>query len=128
MHFSSINFLGVLAAGIVGFVVNFGWFGPLKMYDRWNKALGRTEPLKPEDMPPAPQLFGLTLLSVFVEAATIAAGIAPGDRVVLVSENRPAWAISDLAIMSIGSITVPVSGGASMAAWRTDEPSRFLQP
>ena len=47
MHFSSINFLGVLAAGIVGFVVNFGWFGPLKMYDRWNKALGRTEPLKP---------------------------------------------------------------------------------
>ncbi|MEY4031394.1 MAG: hypothetical protein RL573_305, partial [Actinomycetota bacterium] len=62
MHFSSINFLGVLAAGIVGFVVNFGWFGPLKMYDRWNKALGRTEPLKPEDMPPAPQLFGLTLL------------------------------------------------------------------
>jgi len=72
MHFSSINFLGVLAAGIVGFVVNFGWFGPLKMYDRWNKALGRTEPLKPEDMSPAPQLFGLTLLSVFVEAATIA--------------------------------------------------------
>ena len=37
----------------------------------------------------------------------IAAGIAPGDRVVLVSENRPAWAISDLAIMSVGAITVP---------------------
>ncbi|MCC7016674.1 MAG: AMP-binding protein, partial [Rhodospirillales bacterium] len=37
----------------------------------------------------------------------IAAGIEPGDRVVLVSENRPAWAIADLAIMSIGAITVP---------------------
>ena len=35
------------------------------------------------------------------------AGIAPGDRVMLVSENRPAWAISDLAITSIGAITVP---------------------
>ncbi len=36
-----------------------------------------------------------------------AIGIEPGDRVVLVSENRPEWAIADLAIMSIGAITVP---------------------
>ena len=34
-------------------------------------------------------------------------GIEPGDRVVLVSENRPAWLIADMAIMSIGAITVP---------------------
>ncbi|MDA0306151.1 MAG: long-chain fatty acid--CoA ligase [Proteobacteria bacterium] len=34
-------------------------------------------------------------------------GIAPGDRVMLVSENRPAWLVADLAIMSIGAITVP---------------------
>jgi long-chain acyl-CoA synthetase len=37
----------------------------------------------------------------------IAAGVEPSDRVVLVSENRPAWAIADLAIMSIGAISVP---------------------
>jgi long-chain acyl-CoA synthetase len=37
----------------------------------------------------------------------IAAGIAPGDRVAIVSENRPAWAIADLAIVSTGAITVP---------------------
>ena len=37
----------------------------------------------------------------------IAAGIEPGDRVVLVSENRPAWAIADLAINAIGAVTVP---------------------
>ena len=36
-----------------------------------------------------------------------AAGIAPGDRVALVSENRPNWAIADLAIMAAGAITVP---------------------
>ena len=33
--------------------------------------------------------------------------IDKGDRVVLVSENRPAWLVADLAIMSIGAITVP---------------------
>jgi len=31
-----------------------------------------------------------------------------GDRVALLSENRPEWAISDLAILSEGAITVPV--------------------
>jgi len=34
-------------------------------------------------------------------------GVAPGDRVVLVSENRPAWLVADLAIMSLGAISVP---------------------
>lgn len=34
-------------------------------------------------------------------------GIAPGDRVLLVSENRPEWLIADLAIMAAGAITVP---------------------
>ncbi len=34
-------------------------------------------------------------------------GVARGDRVVLVSENRPEWLISDLAIMAAGGITVP---------------------
>lgn len=34
-------------------------------------------------------------------------GIGPGDRVVLVAENRPEWAIADLAIMRAGGVTVP---------------------
>jgi len=34
-------------------------------------------------------------------------GILEGDRVVIVSENRPEWQISDLSIMSIGAISVP---------------------
>ncbi|WP_421851059.1 AMP-dependent synthetase/ligase [Novosphingobium sp.] len=34
-------------------------------------------------------------------------GLDPGDRVVLVSENRPEWCIADLAIMAAGLITVP---------------------
>ena len=37
----------------------------------------------------------------------IALGVKPGDRVALIAENRPEWLISDLAIMSVGAITVP---------------------
>jgi len=35
-------------------------------------------------------------------------GLARGDRVALVSENRLEWAVTDLAILSAGFITVPV--------------------
>jgi len=34
-------------------------------------------------------------------------GIVPGDGVALVAESRPEWVIADLAIMSIGAVTVP---------------------
>jgi len=34
-------------------------------------------------------------------------GVEAGDRVCLVSENRPEWLVADLAIMSVGAITVP---------------------
>jgi long-chain acyl-CoA synthetase len=36
-----------------------------------------------------------------------ALGLQRGDRVALVSENRPEWMIADLAIVSAGGITVP---------------------
>ena len=34
-------------------------------------------------------------------------GLKDGDRVMLVSENRPEWCLADLAIMAAGCITVP---------------------
>ncbi|HET6536031.1 MAG TPA: AMP-binding protein, partial [Sphingomicrobium sp.] len=34
-------------------------------------------------------------------------GLQRGDRVALVSENRPEWLIADLAIMAAGCVTVP---------------------
>jgi long-chain acyl-CoA synthetase len=36
-----------------------------------------------------------------------ALGLNDGDRVVLVSENRPEWCLADLAIMAAGCVTVP---------------------
>ncbi len=40
-------------------------------------------------------------------AALKAQGLTEGDRVVLVSENRPEFCIADLAIMTAGCVTVP---------------------
>lgn len=39
--------------------------------------------------------------------ALVNLGLKPGDRVMLVSENRPEWCIADLAIMGAGLVTVP---------------------
>ena len=35
-------------------------------------------------------------------------GVRPGDRIVLLSENRPEWSVADLAILSLGAINVPI--------------------
>jgi long-chain acyl-CoA synthetase len=43
-----------------------------------------------------------------VAAALIALGVKPGDRVVQWSENRREWIITDLAILLIGAIHVPI--------------------
>ena len=42
-----------------------------------------------------------------IAAMLAEAGLEPGDRVVLVSENRPEWCVADLAVMRAGGITVP---------------------
>ena len=39
--------------------------------------------------------------------ALLAQSLRRGDRVLLVAENRPEWAIADLAIMAAGGVTVP---------------------
>jgi long-chain acyl-CoA synthetase len=41
-------------------------------------------------------------------AGLTALGLARGDRVALLSENRPEWGLADLAIMAAGAISVPV--------------------
>lgn len=42
-----------------------------------------------------------------IASALIDAGLEPGDRVLLVAENRPEWCIADLAILRAGGVTVP---------------------
>ena len=69
-------------------------------------------------------------------------GIKPGDRVALVSENRPQWLIADHAIMAAGAISVPgyatnteddhrhllTDSGAAAAIVSTNALARRLMP
>ena len=69
-------------------------------------------------------------------------GLARGDRVMLVSENRPEWCLLDLAIMCAGGVTVPAyttnterdhlhileNSGASLAIVSTPKLAKALLP
>jgi len=71
-----------------------------------------------------------------------ALGLKRGDRVMLVSENRPEFAISDLAVMAAGCVTVPTyttnterdhqhiidNSGAAATIVSTDRQARTLLP
>ena len=43
-----------------------------------------------------------------VVAGLMNLGVEPGDRIALLSENRPEWLVSDIAILSAGAINVPI--------------------
>ena len=64
----------------------------------WRKIDGKYTPLSWSDVRNAVSKLALALSSL---------GILDGDRVIIVSENRPEWQIADLAIMAAGAITVP---------------------
>ena len=51
--------------------------------------------------------WGETSSNIYKLAKTLRANITDGDRCLLVSENRPEWLISDIAIMLANGITVP---------------------
>ena len=71
-----------------------------------------------------------------------AMGIARGDRVMILSDNRPEWHMADLAILNVGAVDVPIYGtltppqiayqtndsGAVAAVVETpDQMAKFLQ-
>ncbi len=53
-----------------------------------------------------------------VSVGLTSVGVQPGDRVALICESRPEWAISDLAVLTAGAITVPVYPTQSAAQVR----------
>jgi len=65
----------------------------------WVKQEGRYQPIAWTQALDAVRAFSAFLLRVPVNR---------GDRVLLLSENRPEWGIADLAIQSVGGWTVPV--------------------
>jgi len=43
-----------------------------------------------------------------VASGLIRAGVKAGDRIAILMENRPEWAVADYAILSLGAVTVPL--------------------
>ena len=64
----------------------------------WRKIEGQYSSLSWEETKNHVRIIAKSLLDL---------GVLKGDRVAIISENRPEWQIADLAIMSIGAITVP---------------------
>ncbi|MFZ1415321.1 MAG: long-chain fatty acid--CoA ligase [Defluviicoccus sp.] len=64
----------------------------------WYKRQGRYEPLTWREVAARVTSLARGLISL---------GVAKGERIVLVAENRPAWLIADVGIMAAGAITVP---------------------
>lgn len=50
-----------------------------------------------------------------VASSLLRLGVKPGDRVGILSENRPEWVLLDLAALSIGAVTVPIYTSLSSA-------------
>jgi long-chain acyl-CoA synthetase len=64
-----------------------------------------------------------------VAIALIRRGVEPGDRVAILAPSRPEWLLADLAILSIGAVTVPVYPTLAPAQTRyilEHSQSRFL--
>ena len=64
----------------------------------WSKKEGKYSPISWEQTKNQVEAISKSLLNL---------GVLKGDRVAIISENRPEWQIADLAIMNIGAITVP---------------------
>jgi len=58
-----------------------------------------------------------------VAQGLLAAGVQPGDRVVLMSKTRYEWQLVDFAIWSVGAVTVPVyeTSAAEQLRWILDD-------
>ena len=90
--------------------LNFGKFNSIvSLFNHQSKLYGEKPYLwkKSDD-----KYVSLSWNEIFIQVQKIAngltdLGILKGDRVVILSENRPEWQIADLAIMSIGAISVP---------------------
>src|SRR5689334_22726544 len=73
------------------------FFDAVREYDRpdalQHQVDGRWEPISHREVERRVRRLALALLDL---------GVAPGDRVAILSENRPEWAIADYACLTIG--------------------------
>ena len=74
INLANINYLAVLVASLVSFVIGAVWFGPKTFYPVWMKALGREVPTERYKMTGGETLlmFGGTYLAALIQVLTLA--------------------------------------------------------
>jgi len=95
------NVRSIIASGEVDNLVDMFFHQARRFGDKpfvWSKQKGQYTPMTWRQVAGEVNAFAHGLIST---------GVKRGDRVVVVSENRAEWLISDMAIMSAGAITVP---------------------
>ncbi|MBI1350297.1 MAG: DUF1761 family protein [Actinomycetales bacterium] len=120
MPFSEINWLAVLVASFVSFLIGFAWFSPKTLFPVWWKAMGRGYDEPPTSGLPMGVVFGLTILGVLVQATVLALVI----ELVRMSGQEVTWAggLAVGALMGVGfaaaaSLSHHLFAGFSIRAW-----------
>jgi hypothetical protein len=72
MDFSSINWLAVAACVVISMVSGSIWYNPKTFFPMWWKGIGKTDKDRPGGSGSMNMVWGLTLLSSFVQAVAMA--------------------------------------------------------
>ena len=120
MPFSEINWVAVLVASVVSFVIGFAWFSPKTFFPVWWKAMGR----RPDEMPQGGHsmgtVFGLTVVGILVQATVLALVI----ELVRMSGQEVGWwqgaavgALMGVGFAAAASLSHHLFAGMSIRAW-----------
>jgi Protein of unknown function (DUF1761) len=120
MPFAEINWLAVLVASLVSFVIGFAWFGPKTFFPVWWKAMGRGLDEAPTGGMSMGAVFGLTIVGILVQATVLALVI---ELVRMTGQDVTWWAGAAVgALMGVGfaaaaSLSHHLFAGFSIKAW-----------
>jgi len=120
MPFAEINWLAVLVASLVSFVIGFAWFSPKTFFPVWWKAMGRGLDEAPTSGMPMGAVFGLTIAGILVQATVLALVI---ELVRMTGQDVTWWAGAAVgALMGVGfaaaaSLSHHLFAGFSIKAW-----------
>ena len=120
MPFSEINWLAVIVASLVSFVIGFLWFSPKTFFPVWWKAMGRSLDEAPEGGLPMGAVFGLTIAGILVQSTVLALVI----ELIRMSGQDVGWwgGAATGALMGVGfaaaaSLSHHLFAGFSIKAW-----------
>ncbi|MFM7144885.1 MAG: DUF1761 domain-containing protein [Actinomycetales bacterium] len=117
---AEINWLAVIVASAVSFVIGFAWFSPKTFFPVWWRAMGRRADEAPDSGHSMAVVFGLTLAGILAQAIVLALVI----ELIRASGQDVTWwgGAATGALMGVGfaaaaSLSHHLFAGFSLRAW-----------